>query len=204
MFIQCVWEIRRTGHWHNYNFFGANAAKPLKYDFPDWFWCMCELQLRQVMSPQNSYVYVWNICVYIYIVYRYIHVAKPHETTLFEDVDSLYETHEKSWNTKVVWDDLSHLAPCPNGSSRVSIIWRPQTFHEIQKNTWMVSWLASIFCINFGQTFELSSVFGRLSYPKRVALSTMPQMMYSEASGWMCAVNSIRKPAALEETAKEA
>ena len=105
----------------------------------------------------------------------------------------------KSWNTRVIWDDLSHLAPCPNGSSEVSIIWGPQTFHEI-------SWLANIFCINFGQAFRArnSSVSGRLSYPKCVALSTMPQMMYSKVNGWICAVNPIRKPAAPEETAKEA
>ena len=86
--------------------------------------------------------------------------------------NSLYENHEKSWNTRVIWDDLSHLVPCPNGSSEVSIIWGPQTFHEIKKiSTWMVSWLTNIFCINFGQTFRArnSSVSGRLSYPKRVA-----------------------------------
>ena len=44
----------------------------------------------------------------------------------------------------------------------------------------MVSWFASIFCINFGQTFRArnSSVSGRLSYPKRVALCTMPRLTW--------------------------
>ena len=42
----------------------------LKYDIPDWFWCMCEFRLCQVMWPQNSviYIHVCITCVYITII----------------------------------------------------------------------------------------------------------------------------------------
>ena len=46
---------------HNYNVFGAkaHAKRPEIWDVPDWFRCMCEFQVRQMMSPQNGYIYIY-------------------------------------------------------------------------------------------------------------------------------------------------
>ena len=109
MFIQCVWEIRRTGHRHNYNFFGANAAKPLKYDFPGWFWCMCELQLA--MSSQNSYIYIYTCekCVYIIYIYIYMHVAKPPYLKMYILSMRIMKSHEIQEWSEMTWA-IWHLA----------------------------------------------------------------------------------------------
>ena len=46
----------RICYQHNYSVFGTKtyAKLPEIWDVPDWFRCMCEFQVRQVMSPQNS------------------------------------------------------------------------------------------------------------------------------------------------------
>ena len=54
---------------------GQRLQNGLKYDVPDWFWCMCEFQLRQVMWPQNSVIYLspfqFRGCCGYHPFYRY-------------------------------------------------------------------------------------------------------------------------------------
>ena len=52
--IQNVLKNSEIFYHHNHNFFGTKtyAKRPETWDVPDWFRCMCEFQVRQVMSPQ--------------------------------------------------------------------------------------------------------------------------------------------------------
>ena len=56
--LQNVIQKKRICCQHNYNVFGAkaHAKRPEIWDVPDWFRCMCEFQVRQMMSPQNGYI----------------------------------------------------------------------------------------------------------------------------------------------------
>ena len=88
----------------------------------------------------------------------------------------------ESWKIMEHKSDLRRLEPfgtLPKWIIKgVDHMGTPNLSRDQKISTWMVSWLANIFRINFGQTFRArnSSVSGRLSYPKCVALSTMPQM----------------------------
>ena len=94
-------------------------------------WCGSGLHMQQMKSIWSYHIWsFYNLARRVDVPTLCQKPSKDHSDMFHH---SLYENHEKSWNTRVIWDDSSHLAPYPNGSSEVSIIWGPQTFQEIKK-----------------------------------------------------------------------
>ena len=168
-------------------------------------WCGSGLHMQQMKSIWSYHIWsFYNLARRVDVPTLCQKPSKDHSDMFHH---SLYENHEKQEWSEMTWA-IWHLARMDHQKCRSYGDPKPFTRSKKYPPGWFRG-LPTFSASTSAKHFELEMALCLADCLIQKAWHSPQclkwiQMMYSKASGGICAVNPIRKPAAPEETAKEA